>query len=125
MVWRLQLRQLKKRLMQADICRLSWHLVRSKRLTSKHIREEFLHPLLVALLAFKLGGPVNAAFTTHRHEWRLASDNTRETPSLHTEGDAGHMFEDLRITVVWEMRDGEAADPSCYKTRHPLPQFSL
>jgi hypothetical protein len=83
-----------------------------KRPTSKHAQEDFLHPLLVALVAFKLGGPVNAAFTTHQHEWRIPSDNTRDTPNLHSEGDAGNLFEEMRITVVWETRDGEAAVPS-------------
>ncbi|KAG9190923.1 hypothetical protein G6011_09011 [Alternaria panax] len=80
-----------------------------KRPASNQHQKDFLHPLLVALLAFKLGGPVNAAFTTYQHEWRVPSDNSCDTPNLHTEGDSGNIFEDLRITVVWEMRDGEVS----------------
>lgn len=80
--------------------------------TPKPVQKDFLHPLWVALLAFKLGGPINAASTTHQHEWRLPSEKTRDTPSFYSEGDFVNMFEDLRIAVIWETRDGEAAGPS-------------
>lgn len=70
--------------------------------TPKPVQKDFLHPLLVALLAFKLGGPINAASTTHQHEWRLPSEKTRGTPSFYSEGDFVNMFEDLRIAVIWE-----------------------
>jgi hypothetical protein len=80
--------------------------------TSKHVREDILHPLLIALLAFKLGGPVNAAFTTHQREWRPPNNATRDALGFHSEGDVGDMFDDLRITVVWEMRNDKATGPS-------------
>ena len=80
--------------------------------TSMPAREDTLHPLLVALLAFKLGGPINAAFTGHQHEWRPPIDTARDTPSFYSEGDVGDFFDDIRITIVWEMRDDKATGPS-------------
>ncbi|KAI4651910.1 hypothetical protein J4E93_002106 [Alternaria ventricosa] len=80
--------------------------------TSMSVQEDILHPLLVALLAFKLGGPINAAFTGHQHEWRPPTDTARDTPSFYSEGDVGDVFDNIRITVVWEMRDDKATGPS-------------
>jgi hypothetical protein len=79
---------------------------------SKPVREDILHPLSVALLAFRLGGPVNAAFTTHQNEWTLQKDAAHDAPSFYCEGDVGGMFEDLRVTVVWETRDEKESGPS-------------
>ena len=64
--------------------------------TSMPAREDTLHPLLVALLAFKLGGPINAAFTGHQHEWRPPIDTARDTPSFYSEGDVGDFFDDIQ-----------------------------
>lgn len=79
---------------------------------SEPVQEDILHPLVVALLAFKLGGPINAAFTGHQNEWRLPTDAARDTPSFRSEGDEGDFFDNLRITVVWEIRNDRASGPS-------------
>ncbi|KAF1833454.1 hypothetical protein BDW02DRAFT_527572 [Decorospora gaudefroyi] len=66
---------------------------------------DILHPLLVALVAFRLGGPVNATFSIHEHEWKLPVDADNHVPAFYSEGDTADLFDEFRITVVWEMRD--------------------
>ena len=78
----------------------------------KPVHELLLHPLLIALLAFQLGGPVNAAFTAHELEWKLPEDTTSTIPTLYNEGDTGNLFDGFRITRVWETRDGKTVGPS-------------
>ncbi|RMZ69894.1 hypothetical protein GMOD_00008829 [Pyrenophora seminiperda CCB06] len=115
--------------------------------TTKSLHEELLHPLLIALLSFQLGGPVNAAFTTHEHEWRLPvvslteddlhtvfpSDSISQVgqpstglPTVYSEGDTGNLFDGLRLTRVWEQRDGKAVGPSgnhsVFMTGDVIPQ---
>jgi hypothetical protein len=85
---------------------------RSKLSTSKHIRENMLHPLFIALLAFQYGGPINAAFGTHEHDWRPSETTPKGMSSFCSEGDTGSIFDGLRMTVVWETRDGKTKEPS-------------
>jgi len=80
--------------------------------TPEPAHEPLLHPLLIALLAFQLGGPVNAAFTTHEIEWKLPAETTSTIATLYSEGDTGNLFDDFRITRVWETRDGKTIGPS-------------
>jgi hypothetical protein len=77
----------------------------------KPSREDILHPLLVALLAYQMGGPVNAAFTKHEHEWKVPDNVGNGAPNLYSEGDAGDMFDGFRVTVVWETQDGLRVGP--------------
>lgn len=71
------------------------------------IRHGLLHPLLVALLAYSLGGPVNAANTAFAHAWRLPEASAAGTHNFYMEGDCGDVFDDLRLTLVWEAGDGQ------------------
>ncbi|CAA9959022.1 hypothetical protein PTMSG1_02550 [Pyrenophora teres f. maculata] len=80
--------------------------------TPNSAHEYLLHPLLVALLAFQLGGPVNAAFTTHELEWKLPDDTTSDMPTFYSEGDTGDLFHEFRITRVWETYEGRTVGPS-------------
>lgn len=80
--------------------------------TSKSGDESFLHPLLIALLAFQLGGPVNAAFTTYVSEWRLPDATSSDVQAFYSEGDAGGFFNTFRVTKVWENREGKTTGPS-------------
>ena len=80
--------------------------------TSKFVDESFLHPLLIALLAFQLGGPVNAAFTTYDSEWRLPPATSSDVQAFYSEGDTGDFFDTFRITKVWENREGKITGPS-------------
>jgi hypothetical protein len=76
------------------------------------IKEHLFHPLLVALLAFQVGGPVNAANTATAHRWTLQPDQS--TSAVHVQnflmqGDDQDFFDDHRVTLVWEEREGEEA----------------
>jgi hypothetical protein len=73
----------------------------------KPLEADLLHPLLVALVAYQLGGPVNAAYATRTHEWKLPDDAEAGMANLYTEGDTGNVFDSLCITKVWEERDGK------------------
>jgi len=61
-----------------------------------------VHPLIVALLAFRLGGPINAANSAFAHQWKLPdqSASIAQEQHFHMEGDAGNIFDDHRITFV-------------------------
>jgi hypothetical protein len=80
-------------------------------LMSKHVSEHILHPLLVALLAYQLGGPVNAAFTKQEHEWKVPEDVGNGAPNFYSEGDAGNVFDEFRVTMVWETQDDMMVGP--------------
>ncbi|KAF1938547.1 hypothetical protein EJ02DRAFT_383571 [Clathrospora elynae] len=78
-----------------------------------NIPKDLLHPLLIALVAYQVGGPVNAAYTTHSQEWELpAEESPSEAQSSHIEGDTGGIFDGFRVTRVWETRHGNATGPS-------------
>ncbi|KAF1919187.1 hypothetical protein BDU57DRAFT_491273 [Ampelomyces quisqualis] len=58
-----------------------------------------------------MGGPINAAHTAFAHQWKLPVDSRGPTDlaNFHMEGDNGnndHIFDDYRITLVWEEYDG-------------------
>lgn len=76
------------------------------------MRESLAHPLLVALVAYHLGGPVNAAFTIRSHEWKLSEVGLANKPVFHIEGDTGVLFDDIRVTTAWEVHDKLIAGPS-------------
>lgn len=67
-------------------------------------RVGLIHPLIIAVLAFRLGGPVNAAGSTHVRQWRLPDQmvSAFEVQNFHMEGDSGNIFDDHRVTLVWE-----------------------
>lgn len=76
--------------------------------------ETILHPLIIASIAFCLGGPVNAANTAVAHKWRAPPEMTpvHEIPHFHTEGDNGDIFNDHCVALVWEAYEKGVAGPS-------------
>ncbi|CAO2653243.1 Nn.00g026540.m01.CDS01 [Neocucurbitaria sp. VM-36] len=85
---------------------------RMELLDSPSVREGLVHPLSVALLAYHLGGPINAANTACGHIWKLPKLPVTEELSFHKEGDNGDFFEGCRITLVWETQHGEMKSAS-------------
>ncbi|KNG48496.1 hypothetical protein DDE82_002055 [Stemphylium lycopersici] len=88
------------------------HASERPQLPTKHAWKDNLHPLLVALIAFHYGGPVNAAFTAEKHEWKIPDDFAKDQTCFYSEGDGGSIFDGLQITKVWETRDGKTRGPS-------------
>ncbi|KAF2635775.1 hypothetical protein P280DRAFT_370567, partial [Massarina eburnea CBS 473.64] len=76
--------------------------------------EPCIHPLFILLLAYRIGGPINAANTAYAHQWKAPNSANPESAAdlVHTEGDTGDFMEDHRLTFAWEMRDGVAKTPS-------------
>ncbi|KAF2824816.1 hypothetical protein CC86DRAFT_420044 [Ophiobolus disseminans] len=73
-----------------------------------------IHPLTVAILAFRLGGPVNAANSAYAQQWRLSE---RPVPAgqvkkFHMEGESRNIFDEQRVAFVWEVRDGQVCSTS-------------
>jgi hypothetical protein len=70
-----------------------------------------LHPLVITLLAYQMGGPVNAANTAFAHQWKLPDQSLSESEmgNFHMEGDNGDVliFDDHRLTLVWEEHSGK------------------
>ncbi|KAF2788347.1 hypothetical protein K505DRAFT_255757 [Melanomma pulvis-pyrius CBS 109.77] len=63
----------------------------------------FLHPLFITLLAYQMGGPINAATTAYGHDWRKSEGST-DLQAVHMEGDSGDILDDYRVTFAWERR---------------------
>ena len=92
--------------------------------------EGLIHPLLVAVLAYCMGGPINAANKAYGHEWRTPVD--KEARMLHMEGDNGDILDDYRLTFVWEHFGDAMQKPSGDHhifltgdtTPHQLPEVS-
>jgi hypothetical protein len=77
--------------------------------------DHLLHPLSVALLAYHMGGPVNAGtIPPHAHRWKLPDDSATaiDPQSFHMEGDDKSIFADHRITLVWEELNGQSKGAS-------------
>lgn len=72
-------------------------------LQSISTHQGFLHPLFISLLAYQMGGPVNAATTAYGHDWRKSEGST-DLPAFHMEGDSGDILDDYRMTFAWERR---------------------
>jgi hypothetical protein len=72
------------------------------------LQAELLHPMNIALLAFRMGGPINAANTAYFHRWKLPYQAVHEA-QMHMEGDNDDIFDDHRMTLVWE---GNMRSPS-------------
>ncbi|KAL5113257.1 hypothetical protein ACEQ8H_008873 [Pleosporales sp. CAS-2024a] len=68
------------------------------------------HPLLIALLAYQMGGAVNAVFTARGHQWRLPeqADCATGLENFHQEGGQEDILSDHRMTLVWEEHDNKA-----------------
>ncbi|KAH6633535.1 hypothetical protein C7974DRAFT_309785 [Boeremia exigua] len=71
-----------------------------------------LHPLSIALLAYHMGGAVNAANTIHTNEWRSRTMGADDMPDFYQEGDLGDIFDDYRVSLVWEKHNSVWINPS-------------
>jgi hypothetical protein len=69
-----------------------------------------LHPLVVALLAYRMGGPINAANTGYAHQWKRPDHVAAPTDmrNFHMEGDNGEptIFDVQRLALVWGEHEG-------------------
>jgi hypothetical protein len=67
------------------------------------------HPLLIALLAYRMGGAVNAVLTTQARQWKLPEQSQSEDglENFHTEGNEDDFLSGHRMALVWEERDGK------------------
>jgi hypothetical protein len=77
-------------------------------LQCKQIEACLLHPLVIALLAYQMGGAINAANTLHSHQWKSAEGSVPELAHFYAEGDTKNIVDDHRITLVWEERGGRS-----------------
>jgi hypothetical protein len=72
----------------------------------------FLHPLVIALLAYRMGGPINAADTGYAHKWKCPNQLEIMTAeqSFHMEGEDGKpsILDVQRLTWVWEEYEGKS-----------------
>jgi hypothetical protein len=78
------------------------------------IIDHLLHPLLIALLAYQMGGPINAAKSAHAHQWRRPTDpiDPQDTQNFYMESEHGGVFDIHRLTFVWEQHSEESRGPS-------------
>lgn len=67
---------------------------------SPSISHVLLHPLSIALLAFRMGGVINAADTSHLHEWKPHTAAMTDAHNFHMKGASNDVFDDPRITTV-------------------------
>lgn len=67
------------------------------------------HPLLIALLAYRLGGAINAALTTQARQWKLPEQSQSEDglEDFHMEGNEDDIFSGHRMALVLEEQDGK------------------
>jgi hypothetical protein len=73
-----------------------------------------IHPLFILLLAYRLGGPINASYTAYTHKWKPPQHSASAKPSdlILTEGDTKDFMTNHRLTFAWEMRNDTAMKPS-------------
>ncbi|KAF2730957.1 hypothetical protein EJ04DRAFT_444021 [Polyplosphaeria fusca] len=69
-----------------------------------------LHPILISLLAYLLGGPVHAANTALARNWRPQVD----PPNVEflIDGDSGDQFEGHKITFAWSQQGEKFCAPA-------------
>jgi hypothetical protein len=74
------------------------------------IANNVLHPLLVALLAYRMGGPINTVSAPHAHQWKLPDQSTTasDVQNFHMEGDNACIFYSHRMSLVWEETNGQS-----------------
>ncbi|KAH7070579.1 hypothetical protein BKA63DRAFT_579202 [Paraphoma chrysanthemicola] len=81
--------------------------LRADRLSSEWLRTILTEPLNIALLSFHMGGPIKATSTAYySHQWKLPQLPASLENTIHTEGDVGDVFDDHRLTLVHETREG-------------------
>jgi hypothetical protein len=77
-------------------------------LSCEQIEVSLLHPLVIALLAYQMGGAVNAANTLYLRQWKSSKVPKAELAHFYSEGDTKSIADDHRVTLVWEERAGRA-----------------
>jgi hypothetical protein len=81
--------------------------------TKGPVVQGLFHPLLIALLAYQMGGPVNASLTAQAREWKYPTRSNSEGDSLdvlphfHNEHASDNILSDHRMTLVWEEIEGQ------------------
>jgi hypothetical protein len=75
----------------------------ARSLCEADLQAELLHPMNIALLSFRMGGPINAANTAYFQRWKLPYQAVHEA-QMHMEGNIDDIFDDHRMTLVWEGR---------------------
>jgi hypothetical protein len=75
-----------------------------------YISEKLLHPLSVALLAYRMGGPINTVTTPHAHQWKLPEQSVTasDLQNFHMEGENASIFCGHRLSLVWEESNGQS-----------------
>ncbi|KAH7082278.1 hypothetical protein FB567DRAFT_581670 [Paraphoma chrysanthemicola] len=74
---------------------------------SEWLRTTLTDPLNIALLSFHMGGPIKATSPAYySHQWKLPRLPASLENTIHTEGDIGDVFDDHRLTLVYETREG-------------------
>jgi hypothetical protein len=79
------------------------------------VLNHLLHPLFIALLAYRMGGPINAGkILPYAHQCKLPDQSAAEDDpqNFHMEGDNKSIFADHRITLVWEEIHGQSKGAS-------------
>jgi hypothetical protein len=74
----------------------------------EQIEASLLHPLVIALLAYQMGGAVNAANTLYSRQWQSSKAPEPELARFYSEGDTKSIADDHRVTLVWEERGGRS-----------------
>lgn len=74
----------------------------SDALRHRNTQAGIIHPLIIAILSFRMGGAINAVCSGYAHQWRLPgqTESAMHVQNFHMEGDVGDMFDDHRVTLV-------------------------
>lgn len=72
--------------------------------TQASMAQGLFHPLPIALLACRMGVPVNASYTAQAYQWRRPGQSNRETEPMnfYMEGGCNGILSHHRMTLVWE-----------------------
>lgn len=71
-----------------------------------------LRPLTVALLAYRLGGAVNAADAPYQSERVPNRNSAADAANFYSEGGSRDVFNKYRVTSVWKMHGNRVTEPS-------------
>ena len=77
-------------------------------LPCKPIETSLVHPLIIALLAYQMGGAISAANTLRSRQWKSSEGSEPGLAHFYAEGDTKSIADDHRVTLVWEERGGRS-----------------
>jgi hypothetical protein len=75
-----------------------------------------LHRLIIAMLAFHMGGAVNAANNVQYRAWKSLGTSGGGMPDFLVEGDSSDVFDEYRLMLAWELHDKRLTKPSGWFT---------